>query len=108
MDFLGAPAAFPVAPFRIASVLGANRASACIEAATVTICMRAVRRSDCPAPRAEVRCVVQLYVARIEHYVRDDPYNWFNWYDIWNSAEAPVGVSSAREANGIEAPGGTA
>ena len=25
----------------------------------------------------------QRYVARIEHYCRIAPYNWFNFYDFW-------------------------
>ena len=23
------------------------------------------------------------YVARLEHYCRDAPYNWYNFYDFW-------------------------
>jgi predicted LPLAT superfamily acyltransferase len=25
------------------------------------------------------------YVERLEHYCRIAPYNWFNFYDFWNS-----------------------
>jgi len=34
--------------------------------------------------KAELRAVAQRYAARLEHYVRQDPYNWFNWHDFWN------------------------
>jgi predicted LPLAT superfamily acyltransferase len=113
VDFLGAPAKFPVAPFRIASVLDVP----------VVLCFGMYRggsrydlhfelfadRLVVPRRGAEAHllCVVQQYAARIEHYVRDDPYNWFNWYDIWNPAE-DVNRARASEANGIEATGSTA
>jgi predicted LPLAT superfamily acyltransferase len=116
VDFLGAPATFPIAPFRIASVLqvpvvlcfgmyrGGNRYDLHFELFADRLVL--------PRRGAEVdlRCVVQRYVARIEHYTRDDPYNWFNWYDIWNPAEPLADVSSARasEANGMEETGSTA
>jgi predicted LPLAT superfamily acyltransferase len=99
VDFLGAPAAFPVAPFRIGAALGCP----------IVICFgmyRGGNRYDLyfepfaeglELPRrgkgAALRSVVQRYVSRIEHYVRDDPYNWFNWYDVWNlDAGAHVGL----------------
>jgi len=114
VDFLGAPAAFPVAPFRIASVLQVP----------IVLCFgmyRGGKRYDLHfelfadrlvLPRrgalVDLRCVVQQYVARIEHYVRDDPYNWFNWYDIWNSAEGAIDASEARvsdaEGRSVQAP----
>ncbi|HEX3122756.1 MAG TPA: acyltransferase [Rhodanobacteraceae bacterium] len=93
VDFLGAPAAFPVAPFRIASVLqvpvvlcfgmyrGGNRYDLHFELFAERLALP--RRGA----EAEVRSVVQRYVARIEHYVRDDPFNWFNWYDIWDRGD---------------------
>jgi len=91
VDFLGGPAAFPVAPFRIASILRAP----------VVLCFGLYRggnrydlhfesfSEDLHLPRrnrdAEMRCVVQRYVSRLEHYVHLDPYNWFNWHDVWNA-----------------------
>ncbi|MCB1770259.1 MAG: YdcF family protein [Candidatus Competibacteraceae bacterium] len=38
---------------------------------------------------------VQRYADRLEHYARDAPYNWFNFYDYWQ--EAPAGLA---EENG--------
>jgi predicted LPLAT superfamily acyltransferase len=94
VNFLGAPAAFPVAPFRMGALLGCP----------IVLCFgmyRGGNRYDLffelfdehlQLPRrgadAETRDVVQRYVARIEHYVKDDPYNWFNWFDVWDVAAA--------------------
>jgi predicted LPLAT superfamily acyltransferase len=90
VDFFGAPAAFPVAPFRIGAILdcpivlcfgmyrGGNRYDLYFELFAERLVLP--RRGA----GVELRAAVQRYVSRIEHYVRDDPYNWFNWYDIWN------------------------
>jgi predicted LPLAT superfamily acyltransferase len=90
VDFLGAPAAFPVAPFRIGAILdcpivlcfgmyrGGNRYDLYFELFAERLVLP--RRGT----GVELRAAVQRYVSRIEHYVRDDPYNWFNWYDVWN------------------------
>ena len=93
-DFYGAPAAFPVAPYLIASVLelplvlcfglyrGGNRYDVYFE----TLAQRV------QIPRAEraVRLAqwTQRYAARLEHYTRLDPYNWFNFYDFWHRPAA--------------------
>ena len=90
VDFLGAGAAFPVAAFRVASVLdvpivlcfgmyrGGNRYDLYFESFADRL---ALSRGG---GEGKLRGVVQRYVARLEHHVRDDPYNWFNWYDVWN------------------------
>lgn len=90
VDFLGSPAAFPAAPFLIGSVLkvpillcfgmyrGGNRYDLYFELFAEQL--------DLPrhARQRELRSVVQRYAARLEHHVREDPYNWFNWHDFWN------------------------
>ncbi len=90
VDFFGAPAAFPMAPFLIASLLkvpvvlcfglyrGGNRYDLHFEAFADEI---SLPRRD---RQAELRAVVQRYAARLEQHVRTDPYNWFNWHDFWN------------------------
>ena len=39
------------------------------------------------APRATrdvlVERALHRYVERLEHYCRDAPYNWYNFYDFW-------------------------
>ena len=90
VDFFGAPAAFPVAPFVLGAVLkvpmllcfgmyrGGNRYDLYFEMFAEQLSLP--RR----ARKAELRNVVQRYAARLEHHVRQDPYNWFNWHDFWN------------------------
>jgi predicted LPLAT superfamily acyltransferase len=103
VDFMGAPAAFPVAPFLIGSVLkvplvmclgmyrGGNRYDLYFEAFADELALP--RR----ARKAELRAVVQRYASRLEHYVRQDPYNWFNWHDFWNLEESDVDEPVAGE-----------
>jgi predicted LPLAT superfamily acyltransferase len=90
VDFMGAPAPFPTAPFLIGALLkvpivlciglyrGGNRYDLYFEAFADELVLP--RR----ARKAELRAVVQRYAARLEHHVRQDPYNWFNWHDFWN------------------------
>ena len=60
---------------------------------------RRARRCRARARKAELRAVVQRYAARLEHYVRQDPYNWFNWHDFWNLEGFDDGTEpSARDA----------
>ncbi len=90
VPFLGSPAAFPAAPFRIALMLkrpvvlmlglyrGGNRYDLhfekLFEPGGVT---RAARE-------AAVAEAVATFARRLEHHCRDAPYNWFNFYDFWN------------------------
>jgi len=89
-DFMGTPAPFPAAPFLIGALLkvpivlclglyrGGNRYDLYFEPfADELVLSRRARRS-------ELRAVAQRYATRLEHYVRQDPYNWFNWHDFWN------------------------
>jgi predicted LPLAT superfamily acyltransferase len=80
MPFLGAPAAFPVGPFRMAALLrrpvvlmlclyrGGNRYEVVLEPLP-------------PAPTPEA--MMRDYVARLEAHCRRAPYNWFNFYRFW-------------------------
>ncbi len=87
-DFLGEPAKFPTGPLRMAYMLkspvllmvgvyrGGNRYDLYFE--------ELMDMSAAEAPRNELIRQAQLrYVARIEHYCRLAPYNWFNFYDFW-------------------------
>jgi predicted LPLAT superfamily acyltransferase len=87
VDFLGTPAAFPTGPAKLASLLrppvvlmvglfrGANRYEIHFE-------RLAAAASDPPQPEETIRLIAQ-YVARLEHYCREAPYNWFNFFDFW-------------------------
>jgi Predicted acyltransferase len=93
VPFLGTPASFPVGPWLLASALkipvvlcfgiylGGNRYRLIFETFSDGI--------DIPrANRAEaLDAIVARYAARIEHYCRLYPFNWFNFYDFWQEAD---------------------
>ena len=93
VSFLGAPASFALAPFRMAAMLkaevvfmvalyrGGNRYDLHFEK---LIDAEEFNRRD----RAEaVREWTERYAARLEHFCRMAPYNWFNFYDFWDERE---------------------
>jgi predicted LPLAT superfamily acyltransferase len=106
--FFGAPALFPAAPALIAAALqipvvlcfglyrGHNRYDVHFETFSEGLSIPRNNRRDALAD------VLTRYAARLEHYVRLAPYNWFNFYDFWNingqAAHAPIEqpASSAR------------
>jgi predicted LPLAT superfamily acyltransferase len=88
-DFLGAPAAFPQGPFRVAMLLrrpivlmiGVYRGGR-----TYEIFFESLAEGSASRPRdpdAWIDEVMRRYVGRLEHYCRAAPYNWFNFYDFW-------------------------
>jgi len=89
VPFLGAPAHFPVGPFRIAAIMkrpvfimfalyrGGNRYDIYFER---LVDLRDVGRGE---RNAVIEQAVRNYVERLEHYCRLAPYNWFNFYDFW-------------------------
>jgi len=48
------------------------------------------QRIQIPRTERTVRLAewTQRYAARLEHYTRLDPYNWFNFYDFWHRSAA--------------------
>jgi predicted LPLAT superfamily acyltransferase len=95
VPFLGEDAAFPTAPFRLALMLkrpvvlmvglyrGGNRYEMHFEKLFEP---RGVERAD----RAHaIEQAVRDYAQRLEHYCRQAPYNWFNFYDFWNGSSIP-------------------
>lgn len=91
VDFLGVPAAFPVGPWRMAAMLrrpvifmcgiyhGGNRYSLHFE-----------RLADFSAvPRGEREAAIELAVQRyadlLSTHCRQTPYNWFNFFDFWQT-----------------------
>ena len=87
VNFLGAPAAFPTGPARLAALLrpqvvlmvglfrGGNRYEIHFERLSAA-------PGGKPEPEDTSRLIAQ-YVARLEHYCRAAPYNWFNFFDFW-------------------------
>jgi predicted LPLAT superfamily acyltransferase len=89
--FLGEPAPFPVAPWLIASALelpvllclgiyrGGNRYDLVFEPLSERVTLPRENR------QAALDACIRAYAARLEHYVREAPYNWFNFYDFWHA-----------------------
>ena len=89
VQFLGAAAAFPIGPMRLAAALecpvlfmaglhlGGNRYVIHFEAlADFTGIERAGRA-------AAIREAVTAYAANLERHCRGQPFNWFNFFDFW-------------------------
>ncbi|MER3547078.1 MAG: acyltransferase, partial [Rhodanobacteraceae bacterium] len=100
--FLGEPAPFPVAPWLIAAALelpvllslgiyrGGNHYDLIFEPLADRIVLPRGERE------AALDAYIRHYAARLEHYVREAPYNWFNFYDFWHSL--PPDETPARAA----------
>lgn len=92
LSFHGRPAAFPIGPFRMAALLrrpavlmlgiylGGNRYRLVFEE------IYDFRKPGIDR-QAAMEEALQRYVRRLEHYCRSYPFNWFNFYDVWESAE---------------------
>jgi predicted LPLAT superfamily acyltransferase len=88
--FLGADASFPAGPFLMASMLkapvyltfGLSRGSNRYD----LYCEPFADRIDLPRGdrRAALASWVEKYAERLEHYTREAPDNWFNFYDFWS------------------------
>lgn len=88
-DFLGESAKFPIGPFRIANIMkspvflmagvyrGGNRYDLYLEQLVDMGALEGMSRDEA------LRQIIQRYVAGIERYCRNAPYNWFNFYDFW-------------------------
>lgn len=94
VDFLGSPAIIPLGPMRAAAVLrrpvffmaglyrGGNRYHAVFEKLADFSEIRAGERE------AAVEAAIRHYAALLEKHCREDPYNWFNFFDFWRAADA--------------------
>jgi predicted LPLAT superfamily acyltransferase len=94
VPFLGATAALPTAPFRLAALIGrpvvlmvalyrgGNRYDLHFER------LVEVPKLDRGKRDAMIRECAARYAQRLEHYCRLAPYNWFNFYDFWADADA--------------------
>jgi predicted LPLAT superfamily acyltransferase len=95
-DLLGSPAPFPVSPWLLAHTLkvpvvlcfgiylGGNRYRLIFEDFSDRI--EIPRHSRAPALDA----LLTRYAQRLEHYIREAPYNWFNFYDFWQTDAKPA------------------
>lgn len=91
-ELLGAPAAFPLGPWRLAALmrrpvffmagqyLGGNRYRLVFEPlADFSNVSRADRQTCADAAR-------ETYVRKLDTLCRETPYNWFNFFDFWKQA----------------------
>lgn len=89
VEFLGAPARFPLGPMRLAALLqrqvifmagvycGGNRYRVVFEEIASFAGVARKDREDA------IRAAVVRYAGRLESYCRRYPYNWFNFFDFW-------------------------
>ena len=91
VDFLGGKAKLPAAPWILAGVLnvpvvigfgiyrGGDRYDAHFELLAERVSLPRAQRETA------IQAYAQQYADRLAHYVREAPYNWFNFYDFWSS-----------------------
>jgi predicted LPLAT superfamily acyltransferase len=92
VDFLGAPAPFPVGPWRAAALLrrpvlfiaglycGGNRYRVVVDEIADFSGVTHEARA------AAVHAAIHRYAALLERHCRAQPYNWFNFFDFWRDA----------------------
>lgn len=93
VPFLGRQALLPTAPWLIAAVLGApvmlafglyrggNRYDLVFESFSDGV------HAPRPQRTAILEALICRYASRLEHYARQAPYNWFNFYDFWEVSD---------------------
>jgi predicted LPLAT superfamily acyltransferase len=102
--FLGADAPFPTAPWLMAAVLktpvvlcfglyrGGNRYDLHFEVFERRVAVERLARER------DLAALAARYAQRLEHYVRLAPYNWFNFYDFWQTPRDPVAAAGRADA----------
>lgn len=100
VDFLGAPAPFPASPWLLAAALkvpvvmcfglyfGGNRYELHFESFAEVVSIGRANRE------AALRAVVQRFADRVAHYAHLAPYNWFNFYDFWQTPTVAAAPST--------------
>ena len=107
-DFLGQPAPFPTGPWQLAAALkvpvvlcfglyrGGNRYDLHFELFAETVRME---RSD---RQASLNAIIQRFADRLAHYASSAPYNWFNFYDFWQTDAPPSDVDAAQRSDSVQ------
>ncbi|WNL46612.1 acyltransferase [Dyella sp. BiH032] len=101
-ELLDRPAPFPVSPWLLAHTMGVpvvlcfglyqggNRYRLVFEIFADRV---EIPRGD---RAAALDAVIARYARRVEHYIHEAPYNWFNFYDFWQQdLHAPARPGSA-------------
>lgn len=109
VPFLGDPAPFPMTPWHLAAVLdvpvmlcfgvymGGRRYRLVFEPFSDAIKLERKNRE------AQLREIISRYAARLEHYAKTYPDNWFNFHDFWQTHDHP---DESGPAAGLVVPGG--
>ena len=90
VDFLGRPARFPLSPFLLACTLGCPLlTSMCVRTGpdryeAVVEVLSEGERFPRNQRRRHARRLLDQYVATLEEYCRNWPFQWFNFYDYWH------------------------
>ena len=112
ITLLGGKVAIPTGPFRMAAMLkrpvvfivglyrGGNRYEVRYESL-----YDFSTRADGVTTDAAIDAAIANYVGRLEHFCRDAPYNWFNFYDFWNDRARPGTHLADRGADAAPGPG---
>jgi predicted LPLAT superfamily acyltransferase len=102
VDFLGAPADFPAAPWQIAAALkvpvvlcaglyrGGSRYDLHFEVIAEQLHIDRRQRQE------RLQAVIQAFADRLAQLVRSAPYNWFNFYDFWQEPVPDVSTAHVR------------
>lgn len=111
---LGHSAPFPTAPWLIAAVLkvpvvlafglyrGGRRYDVAFELFSPGLSIERQHRPQ------QLQGLVERYAERLQHHVRSAPYNWFNFYDFWQTDDPQQPRSAApRRLGQTPGPGGT-
>jgi len=109
LDLLGDRVSIPTGPFRLAAMLrrpaifivglyrGGNRYDVHYEDLYDFSQLEDVATSErAAATAAAIDASIARYVDRLEHFCREAPYNWFNFYDYWNDRERAGSHQAAR------------
>jgi predicted LPLAT superfamily acyltransferase len=101
-NFFGKQASFPTGPMTLAMILripvylafgiyqGGNRYDIHFELLSDVI-ETARNERETSAAR-----LIERFAARLEHFARRSPYNWFNFYDFWDTSQEPLHSRDAR------------
>jgi len=93
-SFLGEPVSFPASPFLAATVLGCPvYFAACLrtgDRAYKTVMRPLFQGERVPRERRDKAAEEMLgrYVAYLEHYCREEPLQWFNFYEYWGEGRS--------------------
>jgi len=95
VTFLGAPAAFPIGPWRAAALLrrpvlfiaglycGGNRYQLIVEQ------LADFSHTDQSTREPAIHAAIVRYAGVLEAICRSHPYNWFNFFDFWHELPGP-------------------